>query len=88
MVGERAQTDFSVNERRRTMQESFKIELRNHKDAPVKVVVKENLYRWTSWTLAAQSDPSTKVDARTIHFDVEVPANGAKVVTYTVKYSW
>ena len=88
LVGERAQTDFSVNERRRTMQESFKIELRNHKDAPVKVVVKENLYRWTNWTLAAQSDPSTKVDARTIHFDVEVPANGAKVVTYTVKYSW
>jgi hypothetical protein len=88
VVGERKQLDFKVDNRRREMQESFQIVLRNHKAAPVKVVVKENLYRWTNWTVAEPSDPFTKVDARTIHFEVEVPPDAAKSVTYTVKYTW
>ena len=34
------------------------------------------------------SDDFRKVDARTIHFEVDVPPDGEKVVTYTVKYTW
>jgi hypothetical protein len=88
VVGDRRQTDFQIDKRARSMQESFEITLKNHKDAPVHVIVKENLFRWTKWDVATKSDDFTKVDARTIHFDVDVPANGSKVVTYTVKYSW
>jgi len=88
VVGQRTQTDFKIDTARDWMDDSYKITLKNHKDAPVHVIVKENLFRWTNWTLTAQSDPSTKIDARTIHFEVDVPANGEKTVTYTVHYSW
>ena len=88
VVGERTQTDFSIDQRAHDMSESFRIELRNHKDEPVKVVVKENLYRWVNWKITRSSDDYEKIDARTIHFEVEVPARGQKQVTYTVDYSW
>jgi len=88
VVGERTQTDFRPDLPRNTMTESFRIQLRNHKDTPVSVLVKESLYRWVGWEVTASSDPFTKVDARTVHFEVEVPANGEKTVTYTVRYTW
>jgi len=88
VVGERKQTDFKIDKRGRTMQETIQITLKNHKDAPVHVIVKENLFRWTKWDVVEKSDDFTKIDARTIHFDVDVPPNGSKIVTYTVKYSW
>jgi hypothetical protein len=88
VVGERRATDFKIDNKRDWMQESFEVVLRNHKDAPVRVTVRENLYRWTNWEITQKSDEFAKVDARTIHFDVEVPANGEKKVTYTVRYTW
>jgi hypothetical protein len=88
VVGERTATDFRMESARKTMTESFRIQLRNHKAEPVAVVVKENLYRWTTWEVTAKSDEFTKVDARTIHFDVTVPPDGEKTVTYTVRYTW
>lgn len=88
VVGERVQTDFQMDSNRKMMTESIRINLRNHKTTPQKVIVKENLYRWTTWDITAKSDEFEKVDARTIHFDVIVPADGEKTVTYTVKYNW
>jgi hypothetical protein len=88
VVGERTQTDFKVDTRAHWMTDSYKITLKNHKDAPVKVLVKENLFRWVNWEVVQKSDDFVKVDARTIHFEVDVPANGEKTVTYSVKYSW
>jgi hypothetical protein len=88
VVGERTQTDFRVDERGHWMTDTYRITLRNHKEAPVRVIVKENLFRWTNWELLNPTDPFTKVDARTIHFEVDVPANGEKVVNYTVRYTW
>ena len=88
VVGERTATDFQMDSSRKSMTESFRIQVRNHKDVAQKVVVKENLYRWTTWEITAKSDEFTKVDSRTIHFDVTVPPNGEKTVTYTVRYSW
>jgi hypothetical protein len=54
----------------------------------VKVIVKENLYRWVTWEVIEKSTDYQKIDSRTVHFTVEVPANGEQTVTYTVKYSW
>jgi hypothetical protein len=88
VVGERTQTDFKIDTSRDWMDDTYRITLKNHKDTAVKVIVKENLFRWTNWAVTAQSDPFTKIDARTIHFEVEVPANGEKVVTYTAHYTW
>jgi hypothetical protein len=88
VVGERTQVDFRPDSARKTMTETVRVQLRNHKDQAARVVVKENLYRWTNWEVVETSDPFTKVDARTVHFELDVPARGEKTVTYTVRYTW
>lgn len=88
VVGERRQTDFTVNTKGREMEEAFEIKVRNHKDQAVEVVVRENLYRWSEWKLAEQSQPHARKDAQTIEFPVKVAAGGEAVVTYRVRYTW
>lgn len=88
VVGERTQVDFKIDTARRTMEETIEIELRNHKDEPVRVVVKENLYRWTNWQIVENSQPYDKVDARTIHIPVTVDKDGTTTVRYRVMYTW
>lgn len=88
VVGERTQTDFHIDSSRRSMRESFKVVLRNHKDVAQDVIIKENLFRWVNWEITRHSAEFEKKDARTIHFPVTVPAAGEKIVTYTVQYSW
>jgi hypothetical protein len=88
IVGERRQTDFSVNTGGHEATESFEIKLRNHKTEPVHVLVRENLYRSVNWDITASSDKWEKKDYRTIEFPVDVPNDGEKTVTYTVKYTW
>ncbi|MSQ91708.1 MAG: DUF4139 domain-containing protein [Gammaproteobacteria bacterium] len=88
VVGERRQTDFALNSKGRVMEEAFEIKVRNHKDQAVTVVVRENLYRWSQWTLIQQSTPSEKKDARTIEFPVRIAADGEAIVTYRVRYTW
>jgi hypothetical protein len=87
VVGDRTQTTFEAPPGRNEMTEGFKITLRNHKDVDVRVSVRENLFRWLNWEILSSSDPFTKIDAHTIHFDVDVKANETKIVTYTVRYS-
>lgn len=88
VVGERRQTDFTVNTKGRVMEEAFEIKVRNHKAQPVEVIVRENLYRWSQWSLIEQSRASVKKDARTIEFPVKVAADGEATVTYRVRYTW
>jgi len=88
IVGERRQTDFHADYNGHVITESFEIKLRNHKTEPVHVIVKENLYRWVNWEITACSDKWEKQDYRTIHIPVDVPVDGEKTVTYSVKYTW
>ena len=88
VVGERRQTDFTVNSKGRVMEEAFEIKVRNHKEQAVEVVVRENLYRWSQWSLVEQSQASEKKDARTIEFPVKVAADGEATVSYRVRYTW
>jgi hypothetical protein len=88
VVGERRQTDFALNSKSRVMEEAFEIKVRNHKEQAVEVIVRENLYRWSQWTLLSQSVPSEKKDARTVEFPVKIAAGGEAVVTYRVRYTW
>jgi hypothetical protein len=88
VVGERRQVDFSVDSKARWMEEEIEVKLRNHKDQPVEVIVKENLYRWSNWKIVSQTQPYTKEDARTIHFPVKIAKDGESTVRYRVRYSW
>lgn len=89
VVGERRQVDFRLDTSAKWMEEDIEVRVRNRKPAEeVAVVVKENLYRWSAWTLLRQSHPFTKEDSRTVHFPVRIPPGGEAVVRYTVRYTW
>jgi len=77
-----------VDTRARVMEEAFEIKVRNHKDQPVEVIVRENLYRWSNWRVVSNSADYDKQDARTIEFPVKVAKDGEAVITYRVRYSW
>jgi len=88
VVGERAQMDFNLDTGRKTLTEKIKVEIRNRKDAAQKVVVRETMYRWSTWDITNASHAFEKIDARTVHFDLNVPADGTETIGYTVRYSW
>jgi len=71
-----------------TIDESFGITLRNHKQAPAMVRVVEHLYRWSNWEIKEKSMDFSKKDAQTIEFEVPMKASEEKSVTYKVHYSW
>ena len=62
--------------------------MRNRKTEPVTVRIVEHLYRWSNWAITQKSDEFTKKDAQTVEFNVTVPADAEKVVTYRVRYEW
>ncbi|MGB9626007.1 MAG: DUF4139 domain-containing protein [Phycisphaerae bacterium] len=88
VVGERKQIDFKIDTVRQWMDETIEITLRNHKDEPVTVIAKENLYRWVNWKITETTHDYRKVDARTIEFPVKIEKDGEKTIRYTVHYTW
>jgi len=88
VVGERKQIDFRVDTARNWMEETIEIELRNRKDEPVEVIVKENLFRWVNWEILEASHEWEKIDARTVHFPVQVDAGEEATIQYRVRYTW
>ncbi|MDE2040387.1 MAG: DUF4139 domain-containing protein [Elusimicrobia bacterium] len=88
IVASRKRSNFVLDTHRRRAEESFEISLGNHKDEDIVVEVVEPLYRWSSWSIARASQKWSKLDARTIRFDVPVKAGGAAAVSYTVRYAW
>jgi len=88
VIGERTQTDFKVDRARRQINESFKIEIRNRKDTPVTVLVREPLYRWSHWQISANSLPFEKINASTAQFTMDAAPNAVQTLTYTVQYTW
>jgi len=88
VVGERIRTNFNGNNRQDFAEEDFEIKVRNRKPEPVNVRIVEHLYRWSNWTITQKSDEFTKKDAQTVEFNVTVPADAEKVVTYRVRYEW
>lgn len=87
IVGERVQDDFKrLGER--SIEETFTIMLRNHKEEDVEVRVMERMYRWSDWEIVEETAEHTRTDAQTIEWRLEVPADGEASVTYTVRYRW
>lgn len=88
VVGERKQMDFRADTARRQISEEIEVTIRNHKPEAVRVLVRENLLRWSSWEITERSHPFTKLDASTVEFPVEVPKDGETKVRYRVRYDW
>lgn len=88
IVGERQQTDFYIDHSRKIMEETIKIKVKNRKDVPVEVMVKESLYRAANWKLKNVSNKYDKNNAFLITFPLEIPAGREEVINYTVRYSW
>jgi hypothetical protein len=89
VVGERRSVDFRLDTTAKWMEEDIEVRLRNQKpDEAANVVVKESLYRWSSWSVTRKSHEFGKEDARTIHFPVRLAPKGEAVVRYTVRYTW
>jgi hypothetical protein len=86
--GERRRTDYRIDMGQRWLDESFEIKLRNHKKEPVVVRVVEHLYRGMGWEIVEKSATFLKTDAQTIEFQVQVPPDGEKTVTYKAHYTW
>jgi hypothetical protein len=87
IVGERIQTDF-LRPSETSLEEGFRITLRNHKDEAVEVRIVEHLFRWSEWRILNASHDYTKLNSSTIEFRVPIPANGEKTLTYLVRYDW
>lgn len=88
VVGERKQTDFSIDNNRRMMRESIEVKIRNQKAEAVDVVVRETMYRWTNWRIVGSTMKHEKQDSRTIHFPVTIQPEGEVTISYTVEYTW
>jgi len=89
VVGERRQVDFRIDTSAKWIEEDIEVKVRNQKPAEsATVIVKENLYRWSNWTIVRNTQPFTKEDARTIHFPLKLAPKAEAVVRYTVRYTW
>ena len=87
IVGERTQTDFKKPSPR-TMEESYRITLRNHKAEDVEVRVVEHMFRWSEWEILSESADHVKLDAQTAEWRLAIPAGDEVEMTYTVRYRW
>ena len=87
IVGERIQTDFR-RPSEKSIEETYRIVLRNHKDEAVEVRAVEHLFRWTNWRILRSSHSYDEMDSSTIEFLVRIPPEGETELTYTVRYSW
>ncbi len=85
VVGERTQTE-SVNVSKGKYRSSYEIELRNHKDSDVEVIVHE--YLGSSWEIIQNSDLYEKKSSSEIEFKIVVPANSSKTVSYSVEHQY
>lgn len=88
VVGERRQTAFQVDTNSRRMEETIEIKVRNHKEEPVDVLVRETLFRWAENDVVEATHRYDRKDARTVEFPVTIPRDGEAVVRYRVRYTW
>lgn len=87
LTGSRTQTEFKrISDH--IVEEAFKITVKNHKDTPATITVVEKLYRWSDWKILKSSHTYKKIDSRTVTFDIPIPPDKQKTITYRVRYTW
>jgi hypothetical protein len=85
VICERKQTDYKKLASNLYEME-FEITLRNHKDVPVTVEVREPL--GGDWEIVNSNFTAAKLDARTVGFEVPVAKEGTSKLTYRVRVKW
>jgi hypothetical protein len=85
VVCERKQTDYKKLASNLYEME-FEITLRNHKEVPVSVEVREPL--GGDWEIVNSNFTPEKLDARSAGFDVLVAKDGTSKLTYRVRVKW
>ena len=85
VVCERKETDYKKISNR-VYEFEYQIALRNHKDAPVTVEVREPV--GGDWEVLQSNVQWTKLDATTIGFDVPLEKNGSTTLDYRVRVTW
>jgi len=85
VTGTRTQTNYNKLSSN-TWRESYETEIKNHKSEAQKVKVVEHFYG--DWEITASSDLYKKKDAFIAEWEINVPANGSKKVSYTVERSY
>ncbi|MEI6737666.1 MAG: DUF4139 domain-containing protein [Pseudomonadota bacterium] len=88
VVGERRQVDYRSDANAKWIEEDIEVKIRNQKDGTANVIVKENLYRWSNWTIKNKSTDFEKIDSRTIQFPLKIAKEAEAIVRYTVRYTW
>jgi hypothetical protein len=88
VVGERRQVDFRLDTGGKVMEETIEVKLRNRKEEPVTVLVREHLYRWSTWTITSKNQDYEKLDAHSMQFVVKLAKGAEGTVRYTVRYTW
>ncbi|HKY33991.1 MAG TPA: DUF4139 domain-containing protein [Candidatus Polarisedimenticolia bacterium] len=87
VVADRTQTDFrAVSAGRYDAEVAFQIRIRNHKDEPVTVTVREPVAG--DWKILQASHPHAKLDAFTIEFQIPVAPSAEAVLEYRVAVDW
>lgn len=87
VVVERRQTDFrKLNLSLWDVEVASEIRVRNHKDEPATVLLREML--GGQWELVEESREGRRADAGTLEYEVSVPARGEEIVRYRVKIDW
>lgn len=83
--GERTRTDYrKISDR--TYEETFEIEIRNHKKERADVTVVEHVRG--DWTVLSESIAHEKKDSHTLEYKVSANADETVTVTYTVRTTW
>ncbi|AKJ65585.1 DUF4139 domain-containing protein [Kiritimatiella glycovorans] len=88
LVGERKRTGFDLDSRARRLDETYVITLRNRKETPVTIRIREHLVRWPDAEILSASHEHRRPEDRLLLFDVSVKPDEEKTVTYTVRYTW
>lgn len=76
----------------RTLEEDFRLGLRNDREEPVELRVVERMHRWDEWEVVEarlDGEPAAprRLDVRTVDWRVSLPAGSERELTYTVRYT-
>ncbi len=85
ITGTRTQTSYNKVSSN-VWRESYETEIKNHKSEAQKVKIVEHFYG--DWEIITNSDPYQKKDAFIAEWEINVPPNGSKKISYTVERSY
>jgi hypothetical protein len=88
LIGERKITDFQRRERESWMSETIEVTVKNRSKEARTIIVREPMWRWSSWKIENPSMEFEKKDAQTIEFKVTLQPDQEKTLSYTARYSW